>query len=113
MGEVSGGLGCMDFDDEKAFQQWSTEHTALADKLPIVKTGRGYHVYFRTTPELVRNFRGVIGKSAKGVGAINLGHGELRASDGCYTILPPSIHPNGNRYKWSKKTRWRDTSFEP
>ncbi|MGA2091852.1 MAG: bifunctional DNA primase/polymerase [Sedimentisphaerales bacterium] len=83
LGNVSGGLACRDFDEEKAYQQWAGEHQNLADKLPTVKTARGYHVYFRADVSSVRHFD----------------DGELRGNGG-YCLLPPSLHPDGAIYKW-------------
>lgn len=51
------------------------------------------------------------------------GSGELRADSGHYTLLPPSLHPNGLRYRWRDGApvspsdfpvvRWADTGFVP
>jgi len=55
LGGVSGGLACRDFDTEQAYQQWAGEHRDLADKLPTVKTARGYHVYFLADVDGIRD----------------------------------------------------------
>jgi hypothetical protein len=74
LGGVSGGLACRDFDTEQAYQQWAGEHRDLADKLPTVKTARGY-----------------------------FDNGELRGGGG-YCLLPPSVHPDGVIYEWLIET---------
>ncbi len=81
-GPVSGGLTCRDFDDPAAYEQWRQVHPDLAATLPTVKTGRGYHVYFRSTVRSIRH----------------LDDGELRGNGCC--LLPPSIHPSGSPYAW-------------
>ncbi len=86
LGAVSGNLACRDFDNAEAYQQWKAEHPELANRLPVVKTGRGYHVYFRTgRPCATRSF--------------DDGDGELRG-EGAYTVLPPSMHQTGVQYQW-------------
>jgi hypothetical protein len=80
---VSGGLTCRDFDTEQAYQQWATKHKDLSIKLPTSKTSRGYHVFF------LSDFNGIK----------NLKDGEIRG-ERAYLLLPPSTHPNGIKYKW-------------
>jgi len=82
MGAASGGLVCRDFDTTDSYEHWKSAHPELAARLPTVKTGRGFHVYFR----------GSITRIIKG------SDGELRGAG--YTILPPSRHPSGGRYDW-------------
>jgi len=83
LGSVSGGLACRDFDDADAYRRWARAHHDLAATLPTVETPRGAHVYFRG-PE----------------GFQNLGDGEYRADTGHYCLLPPSLHPSGQVYRW-------------
>lgn len=98
-GSVSRGLGSRDFDDLESYHQWAREHPQLADAVPTVKTPRGRHVHFLTTPDDVAAFRRRIGKP-NGKGAVNCGDGELRIGVGCYSVLPPSPHPSGFVYPW-------------
>jgi hypothetical protein len=98
-GEVSGGLGSRDFDDDDAYRRWAVDFPSLANDLPTVKTARGYRVYFRTTPENLVQGRVATG-TTDGTGHIDLGDGELRAGVGCYCVLPPSKHPDGPLYRW-------------
>lgn len=60
------------------------DHPELVKILPIVKTGRGMHIYF-----VNQNIRGIK----------HYDDGELRANGG-YCLLPPSIHPCGAEYEW-------------
>jgi len=83
LGPVSGGLACRDFDATDAYDAWAKQHPDLASKLPTVRTGRGYHVYFR----------------AKVTKTTDLGGGELRGA-GSMCVLPPSPHPDGGTYRW-------------
>lgn len=101
LGEVSGDLGVRDFDKDGSYARWAAKHQELADGLPTVATGRrgGHHVYFKLAPDVLRALRREFGTT--GHGAMNLGDGELRCDVGCYVVAPPSIHPNGRKYKWT------------
>lgn len=95
-GEVSGNLVCRDFDNMEGYELWAAEYPDLARTLPTVATGRaggGRHVYCRCEIDEIR------GASRSGKAAtINHGDGETRGSG--YCVLPPSIHPSGQRYEW-------------
>ena len=84
LGSVSGNLACRDFDKAEAFEQWKAEHPDLASRLPIVKSGRGYHVYYCFS----QTFR-----------TKKFEDGELRCGGSCM-VLPPSTHPSGAQYGW-------------
>lgn len=84
LGPASGNLYGRDFDDKESYRRWATCHPDVAAILPSVETPRGFHVYFR---------------SVEPVGTTSLGDGELRGG-GAYMVLPPSLHPNGDRYRW-------------
>lgn len=86
-GTVSDDLVCRDFDDESAYRKWSGEHPKLAASLPTVRTGRGFHVYFRSHE----------------LGIKKQGDGELRGAG--YCLLPPSRHPSGTVYEWVVELR--------
>lgn len=55
-----------------------------------VKTGRGYHLYFKYV-EGIRNTVKIKGKEV-----------DIRGEGG-YVIIPPSIHKNGSKYIWVNK----------
>jgi hypothetical protein len=82
---VSGGLAIRDFDKAGAYASWAAGHPKLADRLPTVKTPRGFHVYFRSRSERFCTFE----------------DGELRGDAKHYTLLPPSPHPSGAVYRWT------------
>ena len=83
LGPVSGDLCCRDFDVAESYTAWAKAHPELADRLPTVKTAKGYHVYFRADRDGIKH----------------LGDGEFRGGGG-YCMLPPSAHPDGPRYEW-------------
>ncbi len=86
-GPVSGGLTCRDFDTETGYQRWAEQYPELAEILPTVKTGRGFHVYFTSDLERIITDDDDSYK------------GELRGSG--YVLLPPSVHPSGLTYTWT------------
>jgi hypothetical protein len=95
LGDVSDGLVVRDFDDMDAYERWAKREPGLAATLPTVATPRpGRHVFCTTTvADVYREFDGTkIIKHGDG-------EGELRAGDG-YVLLPPSVHPSGQRYEW-------------
>lgn len=83
-GAVSGNLVARDFDDMDAYKRWAEAHPDLAKTLPTVKTARGRHVYFISP---IHHYH-------------DEGDGEYRGDNKHYTILPPSIHPDGPVYEW-------------
>ncbi len=100
-GEVSGNLGSIDFDEVEPYMKWKENNKNVANRLPTVKTRRGYHVYFKLTTEQRQAIRDVLGK--RGHGAIHYDDGELRMDHGAFSVLPPTIHPGNDKpYEWSK-----------
>jgi hypothetical protein len=99
-GAVSGNLVSRDFDELAAYHRWANEHPELAATLPTVETRRGRHVYATASHQNVQEARRRLGKSADSTGAILVEGGELRAGVGCYSVLPPSVHPSGHVYRW-------------
>ena len=57
--------------------------------IPIVATGKGFHIYYKHPGGLLSNKAGVIAKV------------DFRG-DGGYVVAPPSVHPSGKRYEWKK-----------
>jgi len=98
-GEVSGNLVSRDFDDTEVYKKWATKHPRLASTLPTVATARGRHVYATASADHIADLRGLIGKP-DGTGALVVAGGELRCGVGCYSVLPPSVHPSGRVYEW-------------
>jgi len=83
-GSASGGIVAVDLD-RPAPGGWHIPIT------PRAVTRRGEHLYFRTTdPVSSRELR---------LGGKHLG--EVRA-DNSYVVVPPSLHPTGQRYEWAE-----------
>ena len=87
-GKVSGNLVVLDCDSSEKYEELKPviEGKLGIDKLenctPIVKTGKGYHIYFKTpTP----------------VKSVKFPRLDIKGEGG-YVIAPPSIHPNGQSY---------------
>lgn len=99
-GAASGGLASRDFDSMEGYERWATAHPTLAVTLPTVATRRGRHVYTAASPQNIADARRRLGKPIQAEGAIDLSDGELRAGVGCYSVLPPSVHPSGVAYRW-------------
>ena len=72
----------IDFDNQTAFFTFAEANAEnLPKNIPVVKTGRGYHVWFRPTQPLRdMHFDGI---DLKGTGGM--------------VVVPPSIHPKYNR----------------
>lgn len=86
------GLVALDFDDFESYQAWDC---GLKGQTWTVRTGRGYHVWFRIDcdPGASRNY------TKDGGGEVL-----LRARGG-YCIVPPSMHHTGTRYKTVHKVK--------
>lgn len=78
-------LTVIDIDSEEA-RLWCIEQGGFP-KCPIVRTGKGWQLYFSYHPKL--------GNKAS-VGGQKL---DVRG-DGGYVVAPPSIHPDGPEYEW-------------
>lgn len=97
-GSKSGGLVVidLDIDEEKGldgftnFREWCRDHGQPRGTL-TASTGRGgMHIYYRSKFPY-KNRAGII----EGV--------DVRGEGG-YVVAPPSIHKNGNPYRWKDKT---------
>ena len=103
-GAVSEGLMVLDIESAEAFEQWrayacSLLDEAIVDALPVVRTGRGKHVYFRMDEPLRSS---VLARR-------NKPNGERREApttevlaetrgEGSAAVTAPTIHPLGRRY---------------
>lgn len=86
-GSISGNPAVLDFDSLDAFQRFfGKTPEELAEETLVVKTARGYHVYFRSAKAL-RTFK---------IPELNM---EVKG-DGSYVAAPPSIHPSGSTYEF-------------
>jgi len=90
-GPVSGNVISIDIDSAKAFG-WCQQQGGFNETDPVFySTGRGWQYLYRLPSELADS------------GRIDPFHGvEIRTSRH-YSMLPPSIHPNGIAYKWQSK----------
>jgi hypothetical protein len=92
-GGASGGLFVIDVDGAEGRESLQ-KIEAVYGRLPLtpmVLTGKGYQLYFKTKNEL-----GCRVKVAPGI--------DLRGTGG-YVVAPPSIHPNGKEYQWAPSRR--------
>ena len=85
-GQVSGNLVVLDFDSEQAYRDFFPKHEELERSTLVVRTGRGYHAYFRLD-------RALPSMKYKDIGF------EVH-SDGTIVIAPPSMHPSGKPYEF-------------
>ena len=88
-GAISDNLYVLDFDSDELFHKFFTKE----DGLTVVKTGRGYHVYFKAESPV---------KTLK----IHDGEGREIATlkgEGSYVVAPPSRHPSGCYYEFIKR----------
>jgi len=74
-------------DAEAALRRLETEYDALPPTIEAI-TARGRHIYLKATVPIGNS----VGKLAPGI--------DIRG-DGGYILVPPSIHPSGQRYCWS------------
>ena len=83
---TGGNFAVIDLDTKESYYQFIAENAEkLPTNTPIVKTGRGYHIWFRPTEPLRdMHFEGI----------------DLKGEGG-QVVVPPSIHPKtGQRYKF-------------
>lgn len=85
------GLVVIDIDDVAAAKQLPSIPLTLT-----ASTGKGYHLYYLAPSWPLGPTVGALPGVGKTPGI------DLRAGDS-YVILPPSVHPNGNRYTWADK----------
>jgi hypothetical protein len=87
-------LVCLDFDDELTYDVWRKGVGGVELVTWVVKTGRGYHVWFTVQDQP--------GKSQNYVnGDVEV---LLRAKNG-YCIVPPSVHWTGKMYHTVNKAK--------
>lgn len=87
IGILAGPIAILDFDDMGLAQNMFLK---LGPLQPTVQTGTGkVHCYVKS----VENIPARMNWNGQRVGEIQRGYQQ-------YVVAPPSIHPNGNEYKW-------------
>jgi len=88
-GAISDNLYVIDFDTEEVFKRFF----AKVDGLTVVKTGRGYHVYFKAeTPVKTLKIHDSEGREIATL-----------KGEGSYVVAPPSLHPSGTPYEFVQR----------
>lgn len=92
-GKVSGGLLVVDVDRKPngvdgldSLNEWERENGELPETVRSITGTGGSHLLYRI--------------DGAGKNRVNLLAGVDIRSDGGYIVVPPSIHPNGNKYEW-------------
>lgn len=96
VGIVAGpsGLAIVDIDGPQGMEVFRQLTGGEATTPLIVRTGRGWHLYFAATDKATRPYAGT--GDMKGL--------DLRAG-ASYVVAPPSLHASGERYTWHTPTR--------
>ncbi|MCD6514072.1 MAG: bifunctional DNA primase/polymerase [Candidatus Odinarchaeota archaeon] len=97
-GKISDNLFVIDFDNEEVLSKAFQDKEKLLESTLVVKTGKGYHVYFKAK-KLVPTTPIIKEVTVKG--------------EGSYVVAPPSIHPSGKQYKIISKTTKPKTIDNP
>ena len=80
------GFHALDFDNPERYERFVQEKGDYFSGAPVVRTGRGYHVWFK--PKRAVNSFTQDGIEVKGLGSL--------------IAIPPSIHPTGAEYQFIK-----------
>jgi hypothetical protein len=93
IGVVTGGesgLVVVDVDGDEGFEALGKERIEdlKNESVPCVRTGRGFHYYFKSAIP-IKTKPGFVNKV------------DIKA-DGGYVVAPPSLHISGRRYEWVK-----------
>ncbi len=81
-----GGFHALDFDNPETYERFIQENGEYFNGAPVIRTGRGYHIWFkpkRPISSFTQN-----GIEVKGLGSL--------------IAIPPSIHPSGAEYQFVK-----------
>jgi hypothetical protein len=80
------GFHALDFDNPETYEKFIQENGGYFSGAPIVRTGRGYHIWFKPKrPVTSFNWDGI---EIKGLGSL--------------IAIPPSVHPSGAEYQFIK-----------
>ena len=83
-GPASDGLTVLDFDSKDVYERWRKNDLDLPSELPTSRSGRGYHVFLRSS--LTKDD--------------TTSYAEVHIKAGGLVSLPPSMHKSGVRYEW-------------
>lgn len=104
-GSISGGIIVIDIDIDEdkgiygddSLRNWENENGELPETWRAITGRGGYHIYYRSD-EKIKN-------------TTNLYPGIDIRGEGGYVIAPPSIHLNGNYYRWEIDPEDTDIHF--
>lgn len=104
-GSISGGIIVIDIDIDEdkgiygddSLRTWENENGELPETWRAITGRGGYHIYYRSD-EKIKN-------------TTNLYPGIDIRGEGGYVIAPPSIHLNGNYYRWEIDPEDTDIHF--
>ncbi len=100
-GQISGGLLVFDFDVPEFYDEWKREAGELADGLPVQRTGGGGYQVFLRCSEPGKNDKLAWSPNDQEASGREIAI-ETRAEGG-YVVVPPSLHPSGNHYRWETR----------
>ncbi len=93
LGQVSRGIVAIDLDVHdgagnglETLKAWETEHGRLPETWRQETGSGGQQLFYRCDREIRNSTCSELGVDIRG--------------DGGYVVLPPSLHPNGERYEW-------------
>lgn len=90
-----GGLTVLDCDNQEALDYWRERLGSVIDETACVQTGNGWHFYFELEDD------GKVYRGRSSSGDTGSGKWDLRAEGGG-VVAPPSIHPSGRVYEWTR-----------
>lgn len=81
----------IDSDGIKIWKKWIKQFGDI--DTPITKTGDGLHIFFKYDKDIKNKIKIEVSNKKVGIDVY---------TDGKQVVLPPSVHPNGKKYKWLK-----------
>lgn len=87
------GLVVLDCDDERSLVHWREKLGDILDSTTAVRTGKGWHFYFKIDP-------GVVVRNQSHEDELS-GKWDIRGEGGG-VVAPPSVHESGRIYEWER-----------
>lgn len=81
----------IDSDGMKTWKKWIKQYGGI--ETPITKTGDGLHIFFKYDKDIKNKIKIEVDGKKVGIDVY---------TDGKQVVMPPSVHPNGKKYKWLK-----------